>query len=43
MYIPYWSPDQKLLEAMLKPTPAAYGPLAGETGGLVWIKPGHRP
>jgi hypothetical protein len=38
-YIPYWSPDEKLLEAMLRPAPAEHGPLAGETGGLVWIKP----
>jgi Phytochelatin synthase len=37
-YIPYWSPDEKLLEAMLRPAPAEHGPLAGETGGLVWIK-----
>ena len=34
-YIPYWSPDAKLLDAMLKPAPAEHGPLAGETGGLV--------
>ena len=40
-YIPYWSPDEKLLEAMLRPAPAEHGPLAGETGGLVWIKPGN--
>lgn len=39
-YIPYWSPDEKLLDAMLRPAPAEHGPLAGETGGLVWIKPG---
>jgi Phytochelatin synthase len=38
-YIPYWSSDEKLLEAMLRPAPAEHGPLAGETGGLVWIKP----
>jgi Phytochelatin synthase len=38
-YIPYWSPDAKLLDAMLRPAPAEHGPLAGETGGLVWIKP----
>jgi hypothetical protein len=37
-YVPYWSPDEKLLDALLKPAPAAHGPLAGETGGLVWIK-----
>lgn len=37
-YVPYWSPDAKLLEAMLKPAPAEHGPLAGETGGLIWLK-----
>ena len=42
-YVPYWSPDEKLLEAMLRPAPAKHGPLAGETGGLVWIKPGDDP
>ena len=42
-YIPYWSSDEKLLEAMLRPAPAEHGPLAGETGGLVWIRPGHAP
>ena len=40
-YIPYWSSDEKLLDAMLRPAPAEHGPLAGETGGLVWIKPDH--
>jgi hypothetical protein len=25
---------------MLRPAPAEHGPLAGETGGLIWIKPG---
>jgi hypothetical protein len=39
-YIPYWSSDEKLLDAMLRPAPAEHGPLAGETGGLVWIKSG---
>jgi hypothetical protein len=42
-YVPYWSPDDKLLEAMLRPAPAEHGPLAGETGGLVWIKPDRGP
>ena len=47
-YVPYWTSDSKLLEAMLRPAPAAHGRLAGETGGLVWIKPaslppGHQP
>jgi hypothetical protein len=36
-YVPYWSPDKKLLEAMLRPTPDEHGVLAGETGGLVRI------
>jgi hypothetical protein len=39
-YVPYWSPDTRLLEAMLKPAPADQGPLAGETGGLIWLKLG---
>ena len=38
-YVPYWTADTTLLEAMLRPAPAEHGPLAGETGGLVWIKP----
>ena len=38
-YVPYWTTDTKLLEAMLRPAPAEHGPLAGETGGLVWIRP----
>ena len=38
-YVPSWSPGEKLLDALLKPAPAAHGPLAGETRGLVWIKP----
>jgi hypothetical protein len=42
-YVPYWSPDARLLDAMLRPAPAEHGPLAGETGGLVWIKPAHEP
>jgi hypothetical protein len=37
-YVPYWSPDTKLLAAMLRPAPAEHGPLAGETGGLVWLR-----
>lgn len=37
-YVPYWSTDAKLLEAMLRPAPEEHGPLAGETGGLVWVK-----
>jgi Phytochelatin synthase len=42
-YVPYWAPDEKLLDALLKPAPAEHGPLASETGGLVWIKPGAVP
>jgi hypothetical protein len=42
-YVPYWTTDTKLLEAMLRPAPAEHGPLAGETGGLVWIKPAPSP
>lgn len=37
-YVPYWSSDEKLLEAMLKPAPADQGVLAGATGGLVIIR-----
>jgi hypothetical protein len=32
---PYWASDQKLLEAMLRPSPEDQGVLVGETGGLV--------
>jgi hypothetical protein len=42
-YVPYWSPDEKLLDAILRPAPAEHGPLAGETGGLVWIRPADEP
>ncbi len=34
-YMTYWSSDEALLEATLRPTPFARGRLAGETGGLV--------
>jgi hypothetical protein len=37
-YVPYWSSDEKLLEAMLRPAPASMGVLTGQTGGLVWVK-----
>jgi Phytochelatin synthase len=37
-YPPYWSSVEKLLEALLRPAPADQGVLAGETGGLLWIK-----
>jgi hypothetical protein len=36
-YVPYWSPDEKFLQAMLRPAPAKEGSLAGETGGLVRV------
>ena len=37
-YAPYWSSDERLLAAMLRPAPADRGPLAGETGGLVRVR-----
>ena len=37
-YPPYWSPAEKLWEAMLRPAPIDQGILAGETGGLLWFK-----
>ena len=37
-YIPYWSSDEKLLAAMLRPAPANMGVLAGQTGGLVRVR-----
>jgi hypothetical protein len=41
-YIPYWSGDEKLLAAMLRPAPSNMGTLAGQTGGLIRVslKPG---
>jgi len=36
-YVPYWSGDEKLLEAMRRPAPARFGALAGETGGLIRV------
>jgi len=41
-YVPYWTADSRLLKAMRRPAPAQHGPLAGETGGLIWIKPRTR-
>ena len=38
-YVPYWTSDTELLKAMLRRAPAEHGRLAGQTGGLVWIKP----
>jgi hypothetical protein len=37
-YVPYWSSDEKLLEARLRPAPANMGTLAGQTGGLVRVR-----
>jgi hypothetical protein len=37
-YIPYWSSDEKLLAAMLRPAPADMGALAGQTGGLIRVR-----
>lgn len=36
-YIPYWSSDEKLLAAMLRPAPSDMGVLAGQTGGLIRV------
>jgi hypothetical protein len=36
-YVPYWTPLEVLVEAMMRPTSAEHGPLEGETGGLVLI------
>jgi hypothetical protein len=38
-YVPYWSPVGKVLQSMIKPAPASFGPLAGETGGILWVRP----
>jgi hypothetical protein len=38
-YVPYWSPVGKLLASMLRPAPAKFRTLAGETGGIVWVRP----
>jgi len=37
-YVPYWTSDEKLLEAMLRPAPADQKVLAGQTGGVIWVK-----
>jgi hypothetical protein len=34
-YVPYWSGDDKLLAALLRPAPAKHGVLAGQTGSLI--------
>jgi hypothetical protein len=38
-YVPYWSPVRKVLDSMRKPAPAKFTALAGETGGIVWVRP----
>jgi hypothetical protein len=37
-YVPYWTSDERLLEAMLRPAPAEQKALAGQTGGVIWVK-----
>jgi len=37
-YVPYWTSDEKLLEAMLRPAPPDQKVLAGQTGGVIWVK-----
>jgi hypothetical protein len=36
-YGPYWTSDETLLAAMLRPTPREHGILAGEIGGIVRV------
>jgi hypothetical protein len=36
-YGPYWTSDETLLDAMLRPVPPEHGILAGETGGVVRV------
>lgn len=36
-YGPYWTTDERLLEAMLRPAPPTQGALAGESGGLIRV------
>lgn len=36
-YIPYWTPAETLLAAMVKPTGAEHGVLEGQTGGFVHV------
>jgi hypothetical protein len=36
-YVPYWSGDDKLLAALLRPAPAEHGELAGQTGSLIRV------
>lgn len=36
-YVPYWTPTEILLDAMLRPAPEEHGVLAGETGGYILV------
>jgi hypothetical protein len=36
-YIPYWTSDEILLEALLRPAPARLSRLEGETGGVLRV------
>jgi hypothetical protein len=40
-YVPYWTSDERLLEALVRPAPAGQGSLAGQTGGVIWVKLRH--
>lgn len=39
-YVPYWTPAEVLLDALVKPAPADQGVLAGMTGGFLHITKG---
>jgi hypothetical protein len=43
-YIPYWTSDETLLDALIRPAPENQGKLKGETGGIlrVTMRPGAR-
>jgi hypothetical protein len=40
---PYWSGDDKLLAALLRPAPAEHGVLAGQTGSLIRVYRARTP
>jgi Phytochelatin synthase len=42
-YVPYWSGDDKLLAALLRPAPAEHGVLAGQTGTLIRVHRARKP
>jgi hypothetical protein len=42
-YVPYWSGDDTLLAALLRPVPAEYGVLAGQTGSLIRVYRARTP